>query len=255
MAQTNYQKLLRALLLLSFGLSALFVILAKIYTIACSDVVIMYTAWPEVVEILINVLECGLYGIAYAFLIYAAYRFPEERLTKGVLIYGGSVLFKYMANYLVTWITDTGMSSEYLLENLSYVLIYTAIELLQAALVIILLCRTMKAYHEFVAHQQRVAANLPGTEVTVRTYVFPFRALLSWNNPLQKCALWSGIVVTVFKSVSRLIYDISYGFPTSVVDGLWMVIYYLLDVFAGFAVCLLITYLLMIFDSKENKKI
>jgi len=39
------------------------------------------------------------------------------------------------------------------------------------------------------------------------------------------------------------------------VDGLWMVIYYLIDVFAGFAVCLLITYLLMIFDSKENKKI
>ena len=243
----------KALTLFSFGLSAFFVILARLYTVACSDVVIMYTAWPEVIEILINVIECGLYGIAYAFLIYAAYRFPKERITKFALVYGGSVLFKYMANYVVTWITDTGMSTEYLMENLSYVLIYTAIELLQAVLMILVLFRTMKGYHEFVSHQQRIAANLPGAEVTVRTYAFPFRSLLSWKNPLQKCALWSGILITVFKSVSRLIYDISYGWPASIVDALWMVIYYLIDIFAGFAVCLLITYLLMQFDSKEQK--
>ena len=78
MSQTIYQKMLKRLFLLSFGLSALFVILARVYTVFCSNVVIMYTAWPEVVEIVVNGLECGIYGIAFAYILYMAYRFPEK---------------------------------------------------------------------------------------------------------------------------------------------------------------------------------
>ena len=253
MNQALYQKKFRELFWLSFGLSALFVVMARIYTVACSDILIMYTAWPEVIEILVNALECGIYGISYAYLIYAAYRFPDESIAQLALVYSGSVLFKYVSNYVMTWLTDTGMSAEYLLENLSYILIYTAMELAQGALVLLVVWKTMSAYHAFIARQMRIAQNLPDVTVSARTYVFPFTALFSWKNPLQKCALWSGIMVSGFKILSRLIYDISYGFPISVIDGLWMVISYLIDIFVGFAVCLFITYLLMRFDAKELK--
>ena len=251
MNSISSRKLLKLLALCSFGLSVLFVILARVYTVSCSNIVLMYTAWPEVFEILVNLVECSLFGIAYAILIYTAYRFPENRLTTFVMVYFGSVLFKYVANYLVTWITDTGMSVDYLLHNLLYILIFTAIELLQAALILLILRATMKSYHAFVAQQQRIAANLPGTEVSVRTYAFPFSALFSLKNPLQKCAFWSGFFISAFKMVSRLIYDISYGLPSSVTDALWMVIYYLLDIFMGVAVCLFITYLLMAIDHRD----
>lgn len=254
MDQTMYRKKLREMLWLTFGLSAVFVIMAKIYAVACSDILIMYTAWPEVIEILINVLECGIYGISYAILIYAAYRFQREKITCLVLIYGGSVLFKYISNYVMTWLTDTGMSADYLLENLSYILIYTAIELLQCALVLLVVLRTMKDFHKFIEKQMRIAQNFSDVSITPRTYAFPFTALLSWKNPLQKCALWSGIVIAGFKMISRLIYDVGYGWPSSVVDALWMLISYLVDAFVGFAVCLLITYLLMQFDKKEDNK-
>lgn len=254
MNQTLYRKMLKTHSLLCFGLTALFVILAKVYAVTCTNVLIMYTAWPEVIEILINLLECVIYGIAYAFFIYIAYRFSVRGLIKFVCIYGGSVLFKYISNYILTWLTDTGMSADYLLENLSYVLIYTVIELAQAGLVLFVICRTMTVYHAFVAKQMRIAQALPDAQVNMRTYAFPFTALISSRNLLQKCALVSGITITGFKIVARLIYDISYGWPTSVVDGLWMVIYYMIDIFAGFAVCLLITYLLMRFDAGEQKK-
>ena len=252
MSQTIYQKMLKRLFLLSFGLSALFVILARVYTVFCSNVVIMYTAWPEAVEIVVNGLECGIYGIAFAYILYMAYRFPEKGCLGGALVYGGSVLFKYLANYIVTWITDAGMSAEYLTENLTYVLIYVAMELVQAILIVGVIYRTMNGYHEFIKRQMKIAATLPGAEITPRTYAFPFSDLISLKNPLQKCALWSGLVVSAFKIVSRMIYDINYGWPGSVIDGLWMMIYYLLDLVVGFAVCMLITYLLMRFDNKEQ---
>lgn len=252
MKSISSRKLLKLLALFSFGLSVLFVILARVYTVSCSNIVLMYTAWPEVFEILVNLVECTLFGVAYAILIYTAYRFPECKQIPFVMVYFGSVLFKYIANYLVTWITDTGMSVDYLLQNLLYILIFTAIELLQAVLVLLILRSTMKAYHAFVVRQQRVAANLPDTEITVRTYAFPFSALFSLQNPLQKCAFWSGAFITAFKMVSRLIYDFSYGLPNSVTDALWMVIYYLLDIFMGVAVCLFITYLLMAIDHRDS---
>ena len=253
MNPTVQQRLLKLLALLSFSLSALFVILARVYTVSCSNIVMMYTAWPEIFEILVNILECTIFGIAYAILIYVAYRFPNNRLSRFVAVYFGSVCFKYVANYLMTWITDTGMSFDYLLQNLLYILLFTALELLQATLVLLVVRYTMKAYHAFIDRQQRIAANLPGTEISIRTYTFPFTTLISLKNPLQKCAFWSGVWIAVFKIASRLIYDISYGLPTSPTDALWIVIYYLLDIFTGFAVCLLITYLLMTFDSREQR--
>ena len=252
MNSISSQKLLRLLALVSFGLSVLFVIFARVYTVSCSNIVLMYTAWPEIIEILVNLVECTLFGFAYAILIYAVYRFPERKLTPFISIYFASVSFKYISNYLLTWITDTGMSAEYLLQNLLYIFIFTAIELLQAALVLLIVHSTMNRYHVFVKKQQRIAANLPGTEISVRTYAFPFTALFSLKNPLQKCALWSGIFIAAFKMASRLIYDFSYGLPTSVIDALWMVIYYLLDIFIGVAVCLFITYLLMAIDHRDQ---
>lgn len=253
MNQAASKKLLRLLLIFSFGLSALFVMLARLYAVSCTDITIMYTAWPEVLEIVVNLVECVIFGIAYAVLVYAAYRLPEGGLKPYIIAYFGSVLFKYIGNYLVTWLTDTTMSADYLLENLTYILIYVAMELSQAVLVLLIIWRTMKAYHAFIERQMRIAANLPGAEVDVRTYAFPFTKLISLKNPLQKCALGSGALVSVYKIVSRVIYDVSYGAPTSVADALWMLVYYLTDIFVGFAVCLLITYLLMSFDRRENR--
>ena len=254
MNSISSRKLLKLLALFSFGLSLLFVILARVYTVSCSNIVMMYTAWPEVFEIVVNLVECTLFGVAYAILIYAAYRFPDNKITSFVTVYFASVLFKYISNYLVTWISDTGMSIDYLLQNLLYILIFTGIELLQATLVLLVLHTTMKGYHAFVVQQQRIAVQFPATEISVRTYAYPFYALFSLKNPLQKCAFWSGAFITLFKMASRLIYDFSYGLPTSVTDALWMVIYYLLDIFIGVAVCLFITYLLMAIDHRDSFK-
>jgi len=253
MNPTASQKLFRLLLTLTFGLSALFVLLARFYTVSCTDIALMYTALPEVLEILVNATECVIFAFAYAILIWVAYRRPKCGIRRYVIGYACSVLFKYLANYLITWLTDTGMSAQYLLENLSYILTYTVIELLQAALVLVVIVRTMKGYHTFIERQMRIAANLPDVTVDARSYVFPFTKLLTFQNPLQKCALAGGAVVALLKMVSRLIYDISYGLPTSVADALWIAVYYLLDIFVGFAVCLFITYLLMAFDSREQK--
>ena len=252
MNHTFSQKIPRKLAILSFGLSALFVVLARLYTVSCADIVFMYTVVPELLEILVNLLECAIYGIAYGLCIYAAYRDSARLFRRCALIYGGSVLFKYLGNYFMTWITDTHMSASYLLENLLYIFLYTLIELAQAAIILLVILRAMKSYHTFIAKQQRIAQALPDAKITLRTYAFPFSKLISLKNPLQKCAFWAGTTVTIFRIVSRLIYDISFGLPTSLVDALWIVVYYLLDFFVGFAVCLLITFLLISMDQKDS---
>lgn len=247
------KKLFRTLFFFTFGLSALFVLLARLYTISCTDVSVMYTALPEVLSIIINIVECTIFGIAYAYLIWVAYSRPACGIRRYVILYAVSVLFKYLLNYMVTWLTDTGMSAAYLLENLSYILIYATIELLQGAIVLWMTLRITRQLHAYVAHRQSIAANLPDVHIDVRSEVFPFAKLLSWQNPLQRCALIAGMTVSAFKVVSRMIYDFTYGLPTSVVDGMWMLIYYLMDLFIGFAICMLITYLLMTLDSRAQK--
>ena len=210
MNQTVPAKLSRLLLYLSFGFSALFVVLARIYTISCSDILIMYTAWPEVIEILINILECVIYGIAYAFLIYAAYRFPEVGVAKFVWIYTASVLFKYISNYIVTWMTDTGMSADYLIENLTYILIYAAMELAQMGLVLLIVWRTMKSYHAFVARQARIAANLPGVEVN-SSFKWNKFEFISNKNKKQKNG-FSVFIQNKTKKKASLIFFFSFFF-------------------------------------------
>ncbi len=252
MDQTTHKKKLLQLFLLTFGLSALFVLLARLYTITSSDVMVMYTIWPEIIYISINVLECSVYGIAYAYLIYVAYRF-WDKLPLFALCYGVSVCFKYLLNCLVTWIVDAGMSSEFLLDNLWVVFVYIAIELLQASIFVFLLWLTMRKFHAFVAQQAKIAVKLPGTEVTARTYAYPFTSLLSLQNPLQASACYGGLIVTGFKVISRLISDINVGWPVSLADALWILLYYTLDIFAGFAVCMLITYLLIRFDQISQR--
>lgn len=249
------KKLSKYLWIFSFGLSALFLILARLYTVSCADIIFMYTIVPELLSILVNVVECLLFGIAFAIWIYAAYQAPKGTLGRLFAIYTGSVFFKYVGNYILTWITDTGMSPDYLLQHLTYILIFIAIELLQAGIVLLIIWKTMSAYHVFLQRQMRIAANVPGAEINARTYVFPFSELISLKNPLQKNAFWCGCVISIFKVVSRLISDISYGWPASIMDAMWMFIYYFADLFVGFAVCLLITYLLITFDHRTHRDV
>lgn len=247
------RKLFWLLCILSFGLSTAFVILAKCYTLAWSDVTTADTVLPILLDYLSKIAEWCLYITAYAIIFYELYTEGVAPARKFIFVYAGSVFFKYLLNYLVTWITDAGMSSEYLADNLTYIGIYIGIEWLQLLFIMLMAVSSAKAYHKFLAGQRKLAATLPNYTLEERNYTFPFKKLFSTENVLQKNALWAGFVLTVFRVVSRMIYDITYGAPSDAADLMWMIFYYTVDIVVGMVSIIAITALFMRFDKMEQK--
>ena len=82
----------------------------------------------------------------------------------------------------------------------------------------------------FKAHYQN------GSKAIAEVPLLPFKRLFDLSNPLLASAFASGAVMALAKIATRVIYDIYVGLPSSLVDLLWMVVYYLLDVFTGLVI-------------------
>jgi hypothetical protein len=80
----------------------------------------------------------------------------------------------------------------------------------------------------------------------------PFEKLYESSNPLQKASLLTGILLASIKVLTRVIYDIGYGAPTSILDLLRMIVYYLSDVLICVIIYLASLLLIMYFDKKNN---
>jgi hypothetical protein len=64
------------------------------------------------------------------------------------------------------------------------------------------------------------------------------------NDPLRFSALLVALLMGVIRIIGRVIYDIGYGAPTDLIDILWMILYYSLDVFIGVACYFVLLYIL-----------
>jgi hypothetical protein len=77
-----------------------------------------------------------------------------------------------------------------------------------------------------------------------------FDKLLYFKEPFNRAILSIGIVLSAIKIVTRLLYDISYGTPSSLVEILWMVFYYSLDML----ICPIVYLVSFIITVKHEKR-
>ena len=111
----------------------------------------------------------------------------------------------------------------------------------------------IKTAFDFIKEKKALEGKLPDYHFDEHSVFFPFVKLFNTQNPLQKIALWQGIVIMASKIIQIIILDISIGWPQSLLDLLWMIFTYLSFVVLGFVSYLIIIFVLIGLNSKEIK--
>lgn len=229
----------RMLLLLSIGLflliSVYIFVIAPLYIQFSNDVLYMGTVLPEVFSVLLSTVDVLVFGLFYGVLLYALYRFGLKKALFTSFVFIVSVLYKYIGNLLMTFLTD-GVPTDGILSDVLNIGLYILLELLQATVVFTISALILRKAKD------RERIRLEAAEKAKKVYepaaeYLPFSRLLNFGNPLQKAAFWMAFVPMIVHVIQRAFYDIVltiangfYGNP--LIDILWMILYYILDVVA-----------------------
>lgn len=207
--------------------------LAPLYIWFSSDILYMGTALPEIFDILLSAVDVLVFGISYGVLLYTIYRFSLKKAMPYLYVLIGSVLYKNIGNLLMTYITD-GFTSENLLTDLLDIGLLILLELLQTAIAVFLAVKVIgsaKNRENIRMEAAREAKKL----YTPSVELLPFSRLLNMKNPIQKAAFLMASVPMLVHILQRIYYDIFffvtegfYGDP--IVDILWMILYYTIDI-------------------------
>ena len=217
--------------LVLFGLSCF--LLSPLYVSLSSNIVYSDSFITDLVNLINNIFYIAVYAICFSAFIYSVYKCTARRSVSLVIVYCVAVLLRYMANVVVQTFTDGVFP---MLEDLYPTLLAYLFDLITAFAVLLIAHLSIKEIH---------------TAKTSRSYL-PFDKLYTSSNPLQKASLLTGILLASIKVLTRVVYDIGYGAPTSILDLLRMIVYYLSDVLICVVIYLVSLLLIMYFDKKDN---
>ena len=221
------------LLAFTFGLYALLVFgMSLPYTYANTDIVLYTSVLPEILDALMDVTEIAVFAIGFGIFMYACFHRVKTTQQLGLIgIFSGAVLFRRLCDLSISLIFFKSID----IEDVLYTILYLILDLLLIWGVSLLIHLRAKTYFKNRMLKAKASAlfkdDLP-MELTQED-LFPFKKLYSKENPLQTCALWSGIILSAVKIVSRILYDIGYGAPSGIMEILIMVVYYGSDIVLG----------------------
>ncbi len=201
-------------------------IINPLYVYTSSDVVFAVTPIPEILDIIGDIADPVGYALCFAAVVYSVFKFSVSRSTKPIVILCVTFFIKWMANYAVSSIAD-GMIT---LSDIKYPIIYFIFDMLIFTAVCIAASVKSKRYHEQRAEIQKSNSVLGKRTPSVHEEIFEGKKILSFKNPLHFSAFFTGALLSAVKILTRIIYDINLGAPTSVGDALWMITYYASDV-------------------------
>ena len=174
-----------------------------------------------------------MYAVCFSAFIYSVDKLGTKHSFALVVTYCVAVLLRYIANVIVQTFLDGVFPSFRDLSPASWGCLFDIL----IALAVIL-----------IAHLcfKNIGKN------KAKNACLPFEKLYESSNPLQKASLLTGILLASIKVLTRVIYDIGYGAPTSILDLLRMIVYYLSDVLICVIIYLASLLLIMYFDKKNN---
>lgn len=215
-------------------------ILCPIFTYVCNDIIYLNTLLPYILELLIELVDLAAYAVIFAIIIYSVFRFSLRNSRRFIIIFCVSAILKYTANLGVTYLFEKSIESS----DISSIIIYFIFD---AAIVLIMTLITnsiIKNFYQQASKNRAHSAKLSS--------VFPFERFFASDNPLQASALASGIVLGITKILSRIIYDLYIGFPQSLIDGMWMAVYYLSDLLKILIVYVISMFVFIKLSQKES---
>ena len=242
----------RVLFLSVYAIVTLYVfVLAPLYVRFANDILYMTTGLPDLLSLLLALLDIAVFAIAYAVILYGVYRLPMRRVRGLLLIYGGAILYRNVVNLVMTYLTDGIPVKDEIGFDLISVLSYIVLEALQCALVVFIAHKVISNMRKQEEIRLAAAVKLKKQQYTPLLESFPFDRLFSFRRPVQKAAFLIALVPMGVKVLSRIVYDLGIGLPTSLSEVLVMLLYYGADI-VGYGLVLYALMLLML--SAFNKK-
>lgn len=243
----------RVLFLSVYAIVTLYVfVLAPLYVRLANDVLYMTTVLPDLLSFLLAVLDIAVFAIAYAVILYAVYRLPMRRVRNLLLIYGGAILYRNVVNLVMTYLTDGIPVKDEIGFDLVSVLAYIILESLQCGLVVFIAHKVISAMKKQEEIRLAAAIKLNKKQYTPLLESFPFDRLFSFRRPVQKAAFLIALVPMGVKVLSRIVYDLGIGLPTSLAEVAVMLLYYTADI-VGYGLVLYgaMIFLLSAFHKKD----
>jgi hypothetical protein len=187
----------------------------------------MNSAVMYVLEIGILLLDLALYAVAFSFFVWAIHQYGFRTSFPFFISYAVLTAARRILALLLELIFAGAVGAD----DFVSIGIYFVFDLLTVAVVLTVIAYEFQKYNSYLIEWKKVQRDLGNHQDA--PILCPFEKLFSRANPLQVCALKVSILLSAVKIVSRIIFDVFYGAPTSISDLLIMIIYYLSDILIG----------------------
>ncbi len=233
-----HRSLLRRMTLTVLVIFTLYaIVMTTLYIKTETDISFMIPVLIDVVPYVTDL--CELIGIlvAYTAILFAARSASPAQWRGYIISFTLLTVYKYIAKIVVTIITNGSLPSvkSLFIDILLGVLLPLALEMVQLVIVLLIIKAVMHHAEEFINERKSLEGKLESYHFDEDAFFFPFTSLINKHNPLQRSALWMGVVITISKAAQLLINDIMIGPPQDIEDLLWMLLYYSMCAVVGFA--------------------
>ena len=222
----------------------LFCLLPSILNITCltplyfsleNNTIYRGTAITITLKYISDLFELISFGSAYAAIIFSLVLLKKKATAFIAISYCALLLIKIPMRLLMNIpLYGTIGTKEEIIADLIALLFYLILELLQLALVFAFVAVCAGNYLRSVELLTQKGKTSPHVK-----HILPIKKYVDWYNPLLRSTIYSSIIITVFKMVSRIITDIDAGAPSSFGEVMIMIVNYVADAAYGFAAYIL----------------
>ncbi len=209
------KKLLKKYVIISTAVlfSLISLVLSPLFSATANNIAYKYTAIPEIILILIELLRLAATVLSFSAVIFSVRKFGAKASSGLALIYIIALFIKCAADAAMTVIIFNVL-------NVSEIISITTTFFIDLAIFLIAILFAYGSYKK--------------------------------KNNVNGTIIKTGILIALSKIIPRIFYDISYGAPTDLTDLLWMVTYYLSDVLTGAVFAVLSIFLLKYLHKKTT---
>lgn len=208
-------------------------ILSPIYTQICSDVVLMYTVLPIIVDYLIIVFDMIYISLLFTIISCSAYFYLKEEEGKyfGFLLAGAIIVLKHVLNLTVSSIIDNYID---IIFDIPLTLILIIIDIVALLIVRVIAIKKSKRHLSHAKRMQKAAKYLDNVIYDESNEIYPFGSILNIKNPIV-FPIFIGVAVTVSVLILQRLYAdfVMLGLPSSFYEVVEIVISYISDILLG----------------------
>ena len=208
------------------------------------------TAITITLKYISDLFDLIAFGSVYAMMIFSLVLLRKRVTAIIAIAYCALLLFKIPARLLMNIpLYGTFGTKEEIIADLISLSFYFILELLQFFLVFIFVSICASSYLRSVAILTQKNKTSPQVK-----HILPIKKYVDWYNPLLRSAIYSSIVITVFKFIARIITDIDAGAPSSFGEVMIIIINYITDAAYGFAAYILAILIFNLLFEKLTKE-